>query len=393
MQKRNIRLCYAIAFLQGLVFYAPVATLYRQANGVGVFQITVIESISLAASLAMELPWGWIADRIGYRNTLVICHFLYFISKIVFWRAEGFGWFLTERLLLSIVLSGLSGCDSAYLFLSMSGNNCPERESRRIFGLWEALNTAGLVLACMVFSLFIGENYRLAALFSAYTYGAALFALPVFAIRPFGSCRRPAQTARILGHALPRPAVPALSPRRRALGGKQTDHHGVLKSTPISAQRHPARCNGHLHHPGDLVEPFGRAIAPLGWPPRGAPFGYPAVWHGRDGLYPHGALCATHPFSCRDDGVERGGRPIYPFAYGHSKPAYLRRQPRDSVVRAFLCDEPDGHQHKFGLWRPGRSFGDSCPFPGGRVLFFRSISMFPGKSACQTSGNMISSVL
>lgn len=179
MQKRNIRLCYAIAFLQGLVFYAPVATLYRQANGVGVFQITVIESISLAASLAMELPWGWIADRIGYRNTLVICHFLYFISKIVFWRAEGFGWFLTERLLLSIVLSGLSGCDSAYLFLSMGGNNCPERESRRIFGLWEALNTAGLVLACMVFSLFIGENYRLAALFSAYTYGAA-FLLSLF---------------------------------------------------------------------------------------------------------------------------------------------------------------------------------------------------------------------
>ena len=66
----------------------------------------------------------------------------------------------------------------------------------------------------------------------------------------------PGQTARILGHALPRPAVPALSPRRRALGGKQTDHHGVLKSTPISAQRHPARCNGHLHHPGDLVEPL-----------------------------------------------------------------------------------------------------------------------------------------
>ena len=179
MQKRNIRLCYAIAFLQGLVFYAPVATLYRQANGVGVFQITVIESISLAASLAMELPWGWIADRIGYRNTLVICHFLYFISKIVFWRAEGFGWFLTERLLLSIVLSGLSGCDSAYLFLSMGGNNCPEQESRRIFGLWEALNTAGLVLACMAFSLFIGENYRLAALFSAYTYGAA-FLLSLF---------------------------------------------------------------------------------------------------------------------------------------------------------------------------------------------------------------------
>ena len=45
--KRNIYLMYAIAFLQGMVFYGPVATLYRQAQGVSVFQITLIESISL----------------------------------------------------------------------------------------------------------------------------------------------------------------------------------------------------------------------------------------------------------------------------------------------------------------------------------------------------------
>ncbi|WP_411656412.1 MFS transporter [Anaeromassilibacillus sp. SJQ-1] len=81
MQKRTIWLCYAIAFLQGLLFYAPISTLYRQTNGISIFEITLIESISLAVSLAMELPWGWIADRIGYRNTLVICHFLFFFRK------------------------------------------------------------------------------------------------------------------------------------------------------------------------------------------------------------------------------------------------------------------------------------------------------------------------
>lgn len=182
MQTRNIRLCYAIALLQGLLFYAPISTLYRQANGISVFQITLIESISLAVSLAMELPWGWIADRIGYRNTLIVCHFLYFISKIVFWRADGFGMFLAERLLLSVVLSGLSGCDSAFLFLSMGGNGCPPEESRRVFGLWEALNTAGLVLACAAFSLFIRDDYRLSALLSIFSYGAA-FVLALF-LRP-----------------------------------------------------------------------------------------------------------------------------------------------------------------------------------------------------------------
>ena len=45
--KKNIYLMYTIAFLQGLVFYGPIATLYREARGLSVFQITLIESISL----------------------------------------------------------------------------------------------------------------------------------------------------------------------------------------------------------------------------------------------------------------------------------------------------------------------------------------------------------
>lgn len=62
--RRNIRIMYAIALLQGMVFYAPIATLYRQNVGLGVFEIALIESISLAISIAMELPWGVVADRL-----------------------------------------------------------------------------------------------------------------------------------------------------------------------------------------------------------------------------------------------------------------------------------------------------------------------------------------
>ena len=67
MIKRNIYLLWGIALLQGMVFYAPVATLYRQAAGLGIFHITLIESISLWLMLMLEIPWGWLADRIGYR--------------------------------------------------------------------------------------------------------------------------------------------------------------------------------------------------------------------------------------------------------------------------------------------------------------------------------------
>ena len=104
MIKKNIYLMYAIAFLHGMVFYGPVATLYRQAQGVSVFQITVIESISLAVCLLLELPWGIVADKIGYQRTMLICCFLFFTSKIIFWRATGFLGFLCERILLSVVV-------------------------------------------------------------------------------------------------------------------------------------------------------------------------------------------------------------------------------------------------------------------------------------------------
>ena len=54
MYKRNIILLWGIALLQGMVFYAPVATLYRQAAGLGIFHITLIESISLGLMLFFQ---------------------------------------------------------------------------------------------------------------------------------------------------------------------------------------------------------------------------------------------------------------------------------------------------------------------------------------------------
>ena len=164
--KRNIRLMYAIALLQGMVFYGPIATLYRQAAGVSVFHITLIESISLA--LALEVPWGILADRIGYRRSMIVCCGLYFLSKIVFWQASGFGGFLAERLMLSVVCAGLSGLDVSILYLS-----CPEEESHRVFGIYNNLGMAGLLTASAVYAVFVGENYRLAGLLTVFSYGAA----------------------------------------------------------------------------------------------------------------------------------------------------------------------------------------------------------------------------
>lgn len=169
--KKNIYLMYAIALLQGMVFYGPIATLYRQAQNVSVFQITLIESISLLLCLILEIPWGVLADKIGYKRTMVICSSLYFVSKIVFWQATGFWWFLLERSILSVVIAGLSGVDTSILYLS-----CKEGESQRTFGIYNSLQTVGLLAASVVFSAFVGSDYKLAGGLTVISYGLAAFA-------------------------------------------------------------------------------------------------------------------------------------------------------------------------------------------------------------------------
>ena len=179
--RRNTALFFAAYFLEGLCFYAPVATLYRQAAGLTLAEMGVIESVSVALMLLLEIPWGRVADRLGHRRVIVLSTALYALSKVVFWRADGFGDFLLERVILAVALAGLSGCDSAYLYAC----GAPEEGQRR-FGLWGAVQTAGLVTAGVCSTLFFGENYRAAAGWTVMTYGLAAL-LTLFLTEPQGA--------------------------------------------------------------------------------------------------------------------------------------------------------------------------------------------------------------
>lgn len=165
--RRAVALFYAMAFLQGLLFYSPIATLYRRAAGLDMLQMGLIESLSLALALLLEIPWGVVADKLGLRRTVVICSVFFALSKVIFWQAEGFAGFLAERLLLSVVISGLSGCDSAYLYACV-----PDGEFRRAISHWQGWSVAGTLLAGLIWPL-LGGDYRLAALLTVVTYTTA----------------------------------------------------------------------------------------------------------------------------------------------------------------------------------------------------------------------------
>ena len=192
--KQNIWLMDTIALLQGMVFYGPIATRYRQTAGLSIFQITLIESISLVICLALELPWGIVADKIGYRKTMIVCCALYFLSKIIFWQAREFAGFLLERIVLSITMAGLSGVDASILYLSSA-----EGRSQKAFGIYNSLQTTGLLLASFLYSFLIRDNYRLAAFLTAICYGAAaLLSFGLKEVKPDGKMPSPAPAGFLL---------------------------------------------------------------------------------------------------------------------------------------------------------------------------------------------------
>jgi MFS family permease len=67
---RNIKLSYAIIYLNSSLFWIPIWVLYylRFTSYAG---IGIIESIMIFTSTALEIPTGAIADLLGKRNTLI----------------------------------------------------------------------------------------------------------------------------------------------------------------------------------------------------------------------------------------------------------------------------------------------------------------------------------
>ena len=126
-KKTNVYLMFAIVFLQGFIFYGPIATMYRQARGISMYDIFIIESISWILMIIFEIPWGWFADKFGYKKTIIISNLIFFVSKIIFFKAYSFEMFLLERVFLAIALSGLSGCDIALIYSSID-----EKKSEKI---------------------------------------------------------------------------------------------------------------------------------------------------------------------------------------------------------------------------------------------------------------------
>lgn len=116
----NLRRLATFNALQMALFPVAILTLYqRQTIGLDMQEILLIQGIFGLSMVVLEFPSGYIADRIGYRRTLLIASAVAFAGWCLYLVADSFTGLLLAEIVLGISMALISGCDSALLYESL----------------------------------------------------------------------------------------------------------------------------------------------------------------------------------------------------------------------------------------------------------------------------------
>lgn len=129
---RNPWLVCAFHGVQMSLFPMAVITLfYRQEIGMTMRDIFLLQGCFGFAMAVMELPSGYVADRIGYRTSLVLSSVLMVAGWTVYAASDRMATVVVAELVLGVATAFISGCDSALLYESLV-----ETDREAEYGAW-----------------------------------------------------------------------------------------------------------------------------------------------------------------------------------------------------------------------------------------------------------------
>src|SRR5262249_25661233 len=119
---KNLRLFYLFRLLATSYLYVPIFMLFQEARGLSFFEKLALGGIYSAVIIAVEIPAGVFADRLGRRRAMMIGALVMIVSCLVAARSHAFVTFAIAESLAAISMALCSGADSAYLFDMLRGH-------------------------------------------------------------------------------------------------------------------------------------------------------------------------------------------------------------------------------------------------------------------------------
>lgn len=102
------------------LFPVAVITIYwKHAIGLDMAEILLLQGLFGLSMAVFEFPSGWVADRVGYRRTLIAASAVGAAAWSVYALADEFSEVLLGEVLLGFGMALVSGCDGALLYESL----------------------------------------------------------------------------------------------------------------------------------------------------------------------------------------------------------------------------------------------------------------------------------
>lgn len=139
-----------VCFLNGLVFFAPVALLVRTQAGVSEHIFFLLQALLSGVIFLGEIPTGFITDKIGYRKSLILAQVLLLGARSLLLAAfvsRSLVLFVVEAVVEGIAACFTSGTGSAYLYALYGENGYLAKTARAgNFG------TAGFIISTVAYA-------------------------------------------------------------------------------------------------------------------------------------------------------------------------------------------------------------------------------------------------
>ena len=127
----NLRLFYAFRLLATSYLYVPIFMLFQASRGLTFFERLALGGIYCAVVVAVEVPTGVFADRLGRRRSMLIGALAMVASCLVAASARAFGGFALAECLAALSMALCSGADSAYLYDLLARHEREHEYARR----------------------------------------------------------------------------------------------------------------------------------------------------------------------------------------------------------------------------------------------------------------------
>ncbi len=124
-------LCIFHALQMSLFPMAILTVFYKQDIGMGLKEIMLLQGAFGLVMVLFEFPSGYLADRFGYRRTLLLSSVLNMLGWSLYVRADSILTILAAEAVLGVANSLVSGTDTALLYESLEESG---QESQ--FGHW-----------------------------------------------------------------------------------------------------------------------------------------------------------------------------------------------------------------------------------------------------------------